>query len=68
MKFQTPKGTRDLFPEDAEKLQKIIDTIIPTVEKYGFRQLITPSFESFELLSKKRRSNQKRNLLLQRQV
>jgi histidyl-tRNA synthetase len=53
MKFQTPKGTRDLFPEDAEKLQKIIDTIIPAVEKYGFRQLVTPSFESFELLSKK---------------
>jgi histidyl-tRNA synthetase len=53
MKFQTPKGTRDLFPEDAEKLQKIIDMIIPVFEKYGFRQLITPSFESFELLSKK---------------
>jgi len=53
MKFQAPKGTRDLFPEDAEKLQKIIEIIRSIFEKYGFRELITPSFESFELLSKK---------------
>lgn len=53
MKFQPPKGTRDLFPEDAEKLQKIIEIIRPVFEKYGFRELVTPSFESFELLSKK---------------
>lgn len=53
MKFQPPKGTRDLLPEDASKLQKIIEVCRIVFEKYGFQQLITPAFESFELLSAK---------------
>lgn len=53
MKFQPPKGTRDLLPEDASKLQKIIEVCRDVFEKYGFSQLITPAFESFELLSAK---------------
>ncbi|MEK6910041.1 MAG: histidine--tRNA ligase, partial [Candidatus Aenigmatarchaeota archaeon] len=53
MKFQPPKGTRDLLPEDANKMQKIMDVCRNTFEKYGFQQLITPAFESFELLSAK---------------
>src|SRR3989344_3489086 len=53
MKFQPPKGTRDLLPEDARKLQKIIDVCRQVFEKYGFEPLITPAFESFELLSAK---------------
>lgn len=53
MKFQPPKGTRDLLPEDASKLQKIIEVCRDVFEKYGFEPLITPAFESFELLSAK---------------
>jgi len=53
MKFQPPKGTRDLLPEDATKFQKIIDVVRSTFEKYGFEPLFTPAFESFELLSAK---------------
>lgn len=53
MKFQPPKGTRDLLPEHASKLQKIIDVCRNVFEKYGFQLLITPAFESFELLSAK---------------
>jgi len=53
MKLQPPKGTRDLLPEDASKLQKIIEVCKSTFEKYGFMPLITPAFESFELLSAK---------------
>lgn len=53
MKFQPPKGTRDLLPEDARKLQKIIEVCRDVFEKYGFEPLITPAFESFELLSAK---------------
>lgn len=53
MKFQPPKGTRDLLSEDASKLQKIIEVCKDTFEKYGFSPLITPAFESFELLSAK---------------
>ncbi|MBI2543095.1 MAG: histidine--tRNA ligase [Candidatus Aenigmarchaeota archaeon] len=53
MKFQPPKGTRDLLPEDANKLHKIIEICRTVFEKYGFEPLITPAFESFELLSAK---------------
>ncbi len=53
MKFQPPKGTRDLLPEDASKLQQIIEVCRDVFEKYGFGPLITPAFESFELLSAK---------------
>ena len=51
MKFQPPKGTRDLLPEDARKLQQIIDVCRNVFNEYGFSPLITPAFESFELLS-----------------
>ena len=53
MKFQPPKGTRDLMPEDAAKMQKIIEIVRSTFERYGFEPLMTPAFESFELLSAK---------------
>ncbi len=53
MKFQPPKGTRDLLPEDASRLQEIIQVCRDTFEKYGFEPLITPAFESFELLAAK---------------
>ncbi|MBI2547383.1 MAG: histidine--tRNA ligase [Candidatus Aenigmarchaeota archaeon] len=53
MKFQPPKGTRDLLPEDASKLQKIMEICRSVFTKYGFEPLITPAFESFELLSAK---------------
>ncbi len=53
MKFQPPKGTRDLLPEDARKLQQIIEVCRDVFEKYGFQPLITPAFENFELLSAK---------------
>jgi histidyl-tRNA synthetase len=53
MKFQTPKGTRDLMPEDAARMQKIIETVRSVYEQYGFCPLITPAFESFDLLSAK---------------
>lgn len=52
-KFQSPKGTRDLLPEDATKFQKLIDLFRTIAEKYGFEPIITPAFESFELLSAK---------------
>jgi len=51
--FQTPKGTRDIFPEEMEKLNFIIGEFIKVFEKYGFKPLDTPAFESFELLSAK---------------
>jgi histidyl-tRNA synthetase len=53
MKFQTPKGTRDLMPDDAEKLKFVIRTVSDVFEKYGFKPLYTPAFENFDLLMAK---------------
>lgn len=53
MKFQPPKGTRDLLPEDAARMQRIIDIVRGVFERYGYKPLFTPAFESFELLSAK---------------
>lgn len=52
-KFQPPKGTRDILPEEMKKLQKAVDVIRKVFEKYGFQPLETPAFEDFGLLSAK---------------
>lgn len=51
--FQPPKGTRDWLPDEAERWQKVLDTVRKAFEKYGFRPLETPAFESFDLLAAK---------------
>lgn len=53
MKFQPPKGTRDYMPEEATKLQKVLDIVRSVFERYGFQPLFTPAFEDFSLLSAK---------------
>lgn len=53
MKFQTPKGTRDLFPLEARKYQIVMDTLRRVYQKYGFRPLDTPAFENFGLFAAK---------------
>jgi len=52
-KFQPVKGMRDFLPDDAEKLNFVIDTVRNVFERYGFRPLDTPALEGFELLSAK---------------
>lgn len=53
MTFQTPKGTKDWLPDEAERWQTVLDTVRKAFEKYGFRPMETPAFESFELLAAK---------------
>lgn len=53
MKFQTPKGTRDLIGEDAKNMRKLLDIVRSVFEKFGFAPLFTPVFEDFGLLSAK---------------
>ncbi|MBM3303623.1 MAG: histidine--tRNA ligase [Candidatus Aenigmarchaeota archaeon] len=52
-KFQPPKGTRDFMPEDMARREYIFNTIKAVFEKFGFRPLETPAFESWELLGAK---------------
>ncbi len=53
MKFQPAKGTRDLVFSDAANMRRIINIAASVFEKFGFEPLITPAFESFELLAAK---------------
>lgn len=53
MRFQPPKGTRDFLPEEAINFFKLIEIVRRIFEEYGFDPIITPAFESFELLAAK---------------
>ncbi|MEM2080881.1 MAG: histidine--tRNA ligase [Candidatus Bathyarchaeia archaeon] len=51
--FQTVRGMRDLLPEDAEALNNVIAKTRETAKLYGYREVITPVVEPYELLSAK---------------
>ncbi|MCW4008228.1 MAG: histidine--tRNA ligase [Candidatus Bathyarchaeota archaeon] len=51
--FQPVRGMRDLLPEDAEALNNVIATTRETAKLYGYREVITPVVEPYELLSAK---------------
>jgi len=51
--YQTVRGMRDLLPDDAEMLTFIMSKARETAELYGYREVITPVIEPYELLSAK---------------
>ncbi|MEM3881000.1 MAG: histidine--tRNA ligase, partial [Candidatus Bathyarchaeia archaeon] len=51
--FQPVRGMRDLLPEDAEALNNVIAKTRETAKLYGYREVITPVVEPYELLSAK---------------
>ena len=51
--FQTVRGMRDLLGEEAQAFTGIIGKARETALLYGYREVITPVVESFELLSAK---------------
>ena len=51
--FQTVRGMRDLLGEEAQAFTGIIGKARETAQLYGYREVITPVVESFELLSAK---------------
>ena len=53
MKFNSPKGTRDLLPDEAIKYQIVTGILRRVYKKYGFGPLDTPAFESFGLFAAK---------------
>lgn len=46
----TPKGFRDINPENAKKRREIINTLASVLENYGFLPLETPTVEFAEIL------------------
>ncbi len=53
MKLQTPKGFRDLLPQDALKRRSVLGKITRVFQKFGFDPLETPSLEYAETLKGK---------------
>ncbi len=51
--FQTVRGMRDLLPEEAEPLNFVTCKARETAQLYGYREVITPVVEPYELLSAK---------------
>ncbi|MEJ5327484.1 MAG: histidine--tRNA ligase [Candidatus Bathyarchaeia archaeon] len=51
--FQPVRGMRDLLPEDAAMLNNVIAKTRKTAKLYGYREVITPVVEPYELLAAK---------------
>ena len=51
--FQPVRGMRDLLYSDAEMLNLVISEARETAELYGYREVITPVVEPYDLLSAK---------------
>jgi histidyl-tRNA synthetase len=52
-KFQTPKGTRDVLPDEMRTRRAVFDRLRKFFELYGFDEIDTPSFEYLEVLTLK---------------
>lgn len=53
MEFTRPRGTRDFLPEEVKKRRKVEGIIRDTFEKFGFLEVVTPTFENLELITAK---------------
>jgi len=52
MKFQRPKGTKDILPKDMHKWHFLERTIRDVMDLYNFYEIRTPTFESTELFTR----------------
>jgi len=52
-KFAPPKGTRDFMPEEMRARRRVMNVLRETFESFGYGELDTPAFESFEMLAEK---------------
>ena len=57
MRFQNPKGTRDFYPEEMVRLNRVLDVWRRVSRRHGFVEYDGPTFESFELLAAKSGAN-----------
>ena len=52
LKYQAPRGTRDLLPGEIERWQWAEDRARGVLERYGYREIRTPLFEEYELFAR----------------
>jgi len=53
MKFEAPKGTRDILPDEMKKYNAVMAKLRAVYERFGFQPLDTPAFENFGLFASK---------------
>ena len=51
MKIERPRGTRDFLPDEMEKRRAVERIMRRIVESYGYREILTPTFEHLELFT-----------------
>lgn len=49
MRFQAPRGTEDVLPDQAPRWQFVERTFADLVARYGYREIRTPTFEDTDL-------------------
>src|SRR6266545_1203650 len=52
LKFQAPRGTRDLLPEELPRWQWAEAQARGVLDRYGYREIRTPMFEEYELFAR----------------
>ena len=52
MKFQVPRGTRDILPSEAEIWQRLEASARCVFHRYNYREIRTPIFESTDLFTR----------------
>jgi len=52
LKYQAPRGTRDLLPEEIERWQWAEARARAVLERYAYREIRTPLFEEYELFAR----------------
>ncbi len=62
--FQRVKGTNDFYPKDYLAHQEIMCKMARICNTYGFQQVLTPSIESFRLLSAKSGEEVKKQIFM----
>jgi len=51
VKIERPRGTRDFLPDEMEKRRAIEKVMRRIAESYGYREVLTPTFEHLELFT-----------------
>ena len=53
MSVSKPRGTRDFLPEETARRRKVESKFREVIQKWGFGEIITPTFEDLELFTLK---------------
>jgi len=52
MSFEAPKGTHDVLPREWPRWQRVLDEAERLCRAYGYRRIVTPTFEETELFAR----------------